>query len=437
MESRAPRVGHRKSRKGCAQCKRRHVKCNEQSPCSNCVRHGVLCSLAGGPNVQREDAKSRSKSTTSNSPTHTSRTASVETSVISGNASSSAAEVLSAGSPFTVLTGSIDRSLPGQDQNWQFDLRLMHHYTTHAQDVLTERSNLEFIVRIWKEELAKVAFTCDYVMHALLGFTALHEAHLEPENAAMLQTSAVDHMDKALVLCRRESGGSGSENANAKFIFAWLVALFAYAIPPSVPPLEAVVELFSLVKGIDAVLAETWYYVAQGPFAPILTRGFQEALRGQHSGMTSTHSMPKNMDFGINHLDFMLGTEPMLSEDRRVCVLILAELKTIYDAVRNNNNQPGGSCSVASILCFPKQDSTPFASLIKRRVPQALIILGYYCVLLDVLNDRWWIQGWAESVLTDVVASLDESWKHWVDWPCASVLWKNGGPPDPTAMLVG
>lgn len=25
-ESRAPRVGHKKSRKGCAQCKRRHVK---------------------------------------------------------------------------------------------------------------------------------------------------------------------------------------------------------------------------------------------------------------------------------------------------------------------------------------------------------------------------------------------------------------------------
>lgn len=26
MEIRAPRVGHKKSRKGCAQCKRRHVK---------------------------------------------------------------------------------------------------------------------------------------------------------------------------------------------------------------------------------------------------------------------------------------------------------------------------------------------------------------------------------------------------------------------------
>ncbi|CAK1363324.1 unnamed protein product [Cercospora beticola] len=34
-ELKAPRVGHKKSRKGCAQCKRRHVKCNEEAPCSN------------------------------------------------------------------------------------------------------------------------------------------------------------------------------------------------------------------------------------------------------------------------------------------------------------------------------------------------------------------------------------------------------------------
>ena len=63
-----PRLGHKKSRNGCRQCKRRHVKvcrcvgprpfgaensrvddaprqCDEKKPCSNCARHGVECSL--------------------------------------------------------------------------------------------------------------------------------------------------------------------------------------------------------------------------------------------------------------------------------------------------------------------------------------------------------------------------------------------------------
>lgn len=147
------------------------------------------------------------------------------------------------------------------------------------------------------------------------------------------------------------------------------------------------------------------------------------------------------MDFGINHLDFMLGVDAMLPEDRRVCVLVLTELKSVYDSVRNStgtsaSSQAGACCSVATILCFPKQDSSPFASLIRRRVPQALVILAYYCVLLDLLNDRWWIHGWAQRVLGDVLATLDEQWKTWVDWPCEVVLWR-GRATDQTAMLVG
>lgn len=45
MESRAPRVGHKKSRKGCAQCKRRHVKVRR--------RISVLCTRSNAIRVVR------------------------------------------------------------------------------------------------------------------------------------------------------------------------------------------------------------------------------------------------------------------------------------------------------------------------------------------------------------------------------------------------
>ena len=129
------------------------------------------------------------------------------------------------------------------------------------------------------------------------------------------------------------------------------------------------------------------------------------------------------MDFGLNHLDFMLGVDVMLPDDRRTCALILAELKQIYDSAL----QGQGTCSVASILCFPKQDSGKFARLIKRRVPQALIILAYYCVLLDILDSKWWIHGWSTRVLRDVLSSLDEQWRHWIEWyvrPMRKTKWQ-------------
>lgn len=123
----------------------------------------------------------------------------------------------------------------------------------------------------------------------------------------------------------------------------------------------------------------------------------------------------------------MLTVEPMVPDEQRMCSLILAELKQIYDMVLHAQ----GTCSIASILSFPKQDSASFAQLIKRRVPQALIILAHYCVLLDVLDDRWWIHGWAARVMRDILGSLDEPWRQWIEWPVQSVLVKNRRPPMP------
>jgi hypothetical protein len=308
------------------------------------------------------------------------------------------------------------------------DLQLLHHYLTHTKYILTEHQDMAQILQIWQEEMPKIAFTADYAMHALLGFSALHKAYLEPELAVALRTSAVDHLDKALVRYRETGAITTAENADAKFAFTWLVVLFAYAIPPSVPPIDAIIELFLLVRGIDTVLAESWFWVSQGPFAPVLARGLGEAITlppGQQS-------LPEGMDFGLNHLDYMLGVEAMLADDRRACAMILAELKQIYD---NLLRQQQGATSVASILCFPKQDSGPYSQLIKRRVPQALVILAYYCVLLDVLDTRWWIQGWSARVLRDIVGTLPEQWQSWIEWPVSSVLLKPRAGSSPTEQL--
>lgn len=318
----------------------------------------------------------------------------------------------------------------------------MHHYMTHTQLIVTEHQDLE---RIWQVEMPKIAFTSDYVMHALLGFSALHKAHIEPELAPALRASAVEHLDQALVSYRQDSGPATADNSDARFAFTWLVALFAYAIPPSQPPIDAMVELFLLVKGIDAILAETWFWVSQGPFSPMLTRSLQDAVALPSEGSANIallglppnpafspsmlteidrYALPEGLDFGIGHLDFMLGIDSMIPDDRRICALILAELKQIF----NNVIKRQGSCGVASILCFPKQDSAPFSDLLKRRVPQALIILAYYTVLLDILNSRWWIHGWAARVLQDIIATLDDRWKHWIEWPIQTVLMKPSVP---------
>lgn len=288
----------------------------------------------------------------------------------------------------------------------------MHHYMANTAAVITEHSRSDFLLQIWRHELPKVAFAYEYVMHALLALTALHKASQEPDQSAYLRTCAAGHLDQAVLLYRQDSSIITRDTANPRFVFMSLSALLAYAVQRvSISTLDAVFEILLLVSGVDAIVAETWCSVAQGVFAPILTRGFTDAVP------IGLHPLPDGMDFGLAHLDFMLSIEPMLPDDRRACISVLTELKELYQALLRHN----AVCSVASMICFPKQEPKLFANLVKRRNPQGLIILAYYCVLLDVL-DRWWIRGWAARILKAIVGELDEVWRHWVEWPVRAVL---------------
>ncbi|GAB7361530.1 hypothetical protein MBLNU230_g1585t1 [Neophaeotheca triangularis] len=325
-------------------------------------------------------------------------------------------------SPFRVLSSFLNQheTQPQGDQ-WRTDLALMHHYTTGVQFRMSENEQVE---RVFHTEIPKVAFTSDYVMHALLGFTALSKAHGEPETAPALHPRAVDHFDKALVLYRQDTAPLDASNANARFCFSWLVALFAFAMPPTKPPIDAVAELFLLAKGINSIIGETWLSVSQGPLAPILAEGFQSQAGyiARSSGARPTNN-PAGIDYRLTHLDFLLGIEPMVPEERNVLALVLAELKTLYQGMMG---VAGGAGGVSAILRFPKrQDAAPFADMVKRRRPQALVLLAYYCVLLDSLEDRWWVEGWAGRVLEDINSTLEPQWLHWISWPTTVCLMKS------------
>lgn len=399
--------------------------------------------------MPRDDAKPKQRSPATSISSQSTRHSShdVTSSTTNNAARASSITSMNAGAsptespgynPIQTLTGSIDRNAALTNQAWILDLELMHHFTSSYSEIMTE--HFDILETMWQHEMPRIAFRSQYVMHGLLGFSALHLATTQPERASLLRASATNHLDQALVFYRQDNGPATAENSDARFTFTWLVAMFAFAIPSSVSPINAMVELFSLVRGIEVVLQESLIWIIQGPFAPILTRAFVEnkglsvdgsALSMAFAFQASTshtngvdcvvgEDLPEGMDFGLNHLDFMIGMQNMIPEERRTCVLVLTELKQLYAQMLSSQ----ASCGMSMVMCFPKQDPTHFSLLLKRRVPQALIILAYYTVLLDLLDTRWWINGWGRRVLSDVVSNLGDEWKSWIDWPVQTVLMK-------------
>jgi len=403
------------------------------------VRHGVPCSLAGGPIVVREDSKKpRTVSISTSSSASISRTSSRDGSFIlpSNHHLGDGLDIASlsdyAGlSPSHLSDAPSPMSFSNTLSNWQQDLQLMHHYTTQTRFVLAESHVPDYVLATWQSETPKVAFAHDYVMHGLLCLTALHKAHLEPIRATSLHVCATNHLNVALAVRQAESPLITFESAKAKFVFAWLLPLFAYAMPVGVSPIDSTADVFLLVSGMDTLLPELWDCVAQGPLAPVVST----ASGGPIVFPPDRDREPfiNGIAFGLGQLDDMLAYTPMTADEQQVCSMILADLKIMYEDLARPDD---AYSSMVSILCFPKQCTATFVSLLRKRTPCALVLLAYFCVVLDIFSDRWWMHDRPQLVLRDILGSLDDSWRHWVEQPVQALLCKDQTSVRPSDLML-
>ncbi|KAH6707890.1 hypothetical protein BKA61DRAFT_739144 [Leptodontidium sp. MPI-SDFR-AT-0119] len=140
QRDRPPRKGHKKSRRGCYECKRRKIKCQETRPsCSNCIRLSLRC---------RYIPDSASIVTRS-------------------------APLLQ---PFSSLQIANVFSLT--------DVRLFHHFLVAAWPHLPVRAD-----NVWLEYVVPIGHQCEYLMHAMMALSASHLGKLTPSHLTSIAQS--------------------------------------------------------------------------------------------------------------------------------------------------------------------------------------------------------------------------------------------------------
>ena len=70
--------------------------------------------------------------------------------------------------------------------------------------------------------------------------------------------------------------------------------------------------------------------------------------------------------------------------------------------------------------------SEDFVKMLEEKIPEALLLVVFYCVALKRAAYMWWVEGKAENLLRTVVAELGEPpgvmWERWLRWPVEQVL---------------
>ncbi|KAJ4321847.1 hypothetical protein N0V84_005142 [Fusarium piperis] len=197
-----PRLGYKKSRKGCLRCKQRRVKTSSQTDL-----HRDWVSPSMSPD------------------------------------------------PYPYFAKFVTGQEPVEKSTWLTDLELMHHYTFSTYLTLPRANELQ---QAWQVEIPKLALSHVFLLHQVLSVSAHHLAYLHPDRPS-LSICASQHQNKAVVGLRTAVSSISEESCPEIFIASSLLYICAFASfsAPSrgeQPRIADLLDVFLLVRGMSDIL---------------------------------------------------------------------------------------------------------------------------------------------------------------------------------------
>ncbi|KAF2626508.1 hypothetical protein BU25DRAFT_343901 [Macroventuria anomochaeta] len=400
------RRAHRKSRGGCAECKRRHIKCGEEKPsCLHCIRYNIPC-IYRQALTAASDVVSAEDSSPQSDPSW----------------QSIGLDDYIDGSPgvISATTGA------SKDLFKMKDMALLHHWITVAGYSILNTHELDYY---WHSVIPSIGFNHQYVMHSILSLSALHLVHSSPSDRGSSLLVATEHRSKALDGFTEDLRNVGPSNSSALFANAMLTFFYAFVsfsktfddVCANTKVRTAHIlgaEWILLVRGTADVLEPVYDHVREGPLRSFLDLHNFDNLDPTDSVHTSAFSKRlveiNNIWAADEHAEVYNETLHIL----RRCSVWMEQFGTMQDGVEVSwgyNRFYSGP--FIWLFSAPRK----YFVLQQQRQPPALIIFAYYGTLLHRLNSYWWAEGCGQSIVSTVHGCLGPYWSSWIDWPKQAV----------------
>lgn len=239
-----------------------------------------------------------------------------------------------------------------------------------------------------------------FLLHGLLALSALHlaDSHSDPEPYTKIATT---HHTQGLELYYSILSNVNKENYSASIAFASITIMYAFGIAR---PRETKTSGIELVDHLSQILllAHGWQSVVDA--ADRLDRGTGAPIFPAphvHVGALSTATEAAFARLNdMNH-----------DQDIAVYTLAIYTLKSVFHGLEGDRENPHIALQWAHTL--PKE----FVNLLHQRRDLALVIVGYYCIVLDALKEVWWLKGWSKELFGVILTNVDLSCRDVLEWP--------------------
>ncbi|OAA46324.1 Zn(2)-C6 fungal-type DNA-binding domain protein [Metarhizium rileyi] len=464
------RRSHRKSRNGCVECKRRHIRCDERRPaCANCAIAERTCVFppAAAPSSRQRLSPSPRRPSPRRQARAEHQSPSTRTPWDSGDArtpndalpprashplSSEPSPLPSFGesfppsydTPSSSSAASSSSSASSDPPLFTAEHLALLYHITQTEDNFFITPGQDFHVL---EIALRFASSHPYLIDQVLALSALHKATIATAShdsrrfhraATELQTRAIARFTRLSSLLPPED----TESSIPRFLFAATLSLHDLADTlSSVRTLHhsqfhvfvnRFVDCFRIHHGVRAVIRPIWQHLLTSELEPLLTSTQTARL---HPETAAARAQDASAGHECRALYALLDTSDLGPVTVTACRDAVDQLQWAFDLHRN---LPAPAAGPHAASAFSVTVSNDYVHVLRRLQPEAVVVLAYYGVLLHHCK-HYWIFGNAGAFVVRAIAQhLGAYWQHVMAWPlrmvdadCEDMSVLSGQPNDP------
>ncbi|KAH9223824.1 hypothetical protein DL95DRAFT_351206 [Leptodontidium sp. 2 PMI_412] len=383
-----PRRIHAKSRKGCQNCKRRRIKCDESKPrCLQCTDRDIPCNFADSPSSHQSsgDQPAREFQTRQKNKSHL-ETRNPRSTVQSHVPTTEEIQLYLA---TTIET----QQLPNDTQCTTFEL--LNHFFG-ITDPSIGSPECQKVLQNHGLELSRGA---PYLLHAILAFSGSHLNFLHPHEKKY-EIAASSYYGLSLKSYSAQIiAGLDANNADSIVGCGYLHTMLAFRNVPS--------------DDLADVVSLGWLRTMQGVRILWATENLSSQLKNSHWRSVCAEARV-TQEFQCNHVETgNIGGE---AEDISRALHQFLEVDFSPNGTGNVYQEPlGRLCmllksnighnKIGMFMAFIGVLPQAFLQLLDRKDHKAMMIICYWCALFSH-NEKWWITRSAQLECVKLCAYL-------------------------------
>ncbi|KAL1843510.1 hypothetical protein VTK73DRAFT_2833 [Phialemonium thermophilum] len=277
-----------------------------------------------------------------------------------------------------------------------------------------------------------------YLLHQVLALSSRRLAAQRPARADFYLHQAVRLQNRAIALFNQSHLQVDRSNCAAMLLFSSLLGQHMLAdtlahatssrcaAPDQLASfLDRWVQYVRVHRGVRAIASSAWPLLLQSDLQPFIALG---------GGLMDRASRGRELD----HLRDLLSRDRTRSQigeaAQQTCLEALHFLQLGIDDLsdgdgddrnhedRNNdtNNEGDGSKATVShqmVFHWAVVSPVEFASLLRDRVPQALVVLAHFGGLLHCARSLWQVGDAGAHLVRGIADFLGPAWEPWLRWP--------------------